>query len=172
MSNNLKVNSKTQTLEFKRKHNELVENVKEISTEVEEIPNVETAQFGTIYSFLGLNTNGNVVKQSINLSGLKVYKLTVELSNMGNWFAIYITDALLENLDDLKEDLVNKSCTSRQSYYPISISCIAESRLYTVVGIMYQYNNLYSYEKQYNLNDGSLMNNDRVNAIKGITRLV
>lgn len=59
MSNNLKVNAKTKPLEFKKKHNLLVE-------EVEKIPNVENAESGEIQDVLGLDENGKLVKKFFN----------------------------------------------------------------------------------------------------------
>lgn len=66
MNEILKVNSKTSTLEWKRKYNKLVDGVSEI-------PNVENAQSGTIDKVLGLNSSGKLVKGSIS-GGTKLYK--------------------------------------------------------------------------------------------------
>lgn len=74
MSN--KVNANTKELEFKRKHNNLVDNVEELAENLEEIPNVEEAESGTIVNALGLDSEGKLVKGAIN-SGLKLYKHTI-----------------------------------------------------------------------------------------------
>ena len=68
---NFKVNSKSTILEFKRKHNKLVD-------KTGNIPNVENAQSGTIASggVLGLNSQGKVVKGSIS-GGTQLYKHTI-----------------------------------------------------------------------------------------------
>lgn len=67
------VNARTKILEFKKKHNLLVE-------KVSEIPNVEEATSGTIENVLGLDSNGNLVKGNIS-SGTKIYKYTGYVSD-------------------------------------------------------------------------------------------
>ena len=70
MSN--KVNANTKELEFKRKHNNLVDNVEELAEDLEEIPNVEEAESGTIVNALGLDSDGKLVKGTIS-GGTKLF---------------------------------------------------------------------------------------------------
>lgn len=90
MSENLKVNSKTQILEFKRKHNDLVdsiptsEDIEEIAEEVVE-DTFSSVESGTIANALGLDSEGKLIKGTIS-GGTQLYLhyITFDEDDYGN----------------------------------------------------------------------------------------
>lgn len=135
MSENLKVNSKTQILEFKRKHNDLVdsiptsEDIEEIAEEVVE-DTLSSVESGTIENVLGLDSEGKLVKGSVS-GGKQLYEHRIFCDigdGLGYIYIAFINDistpyageaveqTLCQTLKDIKDAL------GYPQFYPASVN--------------------------------------------------
>ena len=150
MSN--KVNANTKELEFKRKHNNLVDSVLDLAEDIEEIPNVETSEDGVIQRFLGLNedgdvvnstpiddgtiskflgiaSDGNLVKKAISINGNSFYRVGVGNANNSilGYFIYSSPTANLANASDVISDLDTRGFNSSNNAYKVSFLVVIDN---------------------------------------------